>query len=153
MRVKIFDVRVPDSTTRFFQVPVYDVPIIRRMWHGRLKPDAYGNRAELQVVDMGVIEGRSLHSEKLRIRRDWSTSPDGSKLPAWQEIYPTDADFQRVWQAAVDACSAEEASLASAAPRHDPEPELVGASTASSASLFSPPPEAPRRRGGRPKKQ
>ena len=166
MRVKIFDVRVPDSTTRFYQVPEYDVPIIRRIWHGRLKPDAYGNRAELVVMDQGVIEGRSLHSEKLRIRRDWTTQPEGSRLPAWQEIYPTDANFHEAWQKAVDKCAAEEAKSVPAEPYQRPgwinapingEGQMVGAgapASPASSSLFSPPPAIPaaKRRGGRPKK-
>lgn len=109
MLVKIYDVRVPDSTTRFYQVPEYDIPIIRKLWANRLKPDAYGNRAEIQAFDMGVIEPRSLHSEKLRIRRDWSTKPDGYTHSAWEEVYPTDAAFHDAWQKAVDACAADKA--------------------------------------------
>lgn len=114
MRVKIYDVRVPDATTRFFQVPAYDIPIIRRLWANKLKPDAYGNRAEIQIHDSGVVEFRALYHERLRLLREYGSQPDGARAPAWQCVYPTERDFNDAHAEAVEACTAEAETIASA---------------------------------------
>jgi hypothetical protein len=141
MQVKIFDVRIPDTTTRFFQVPAYDIPILRKLWRARLKPDYLGNMPVIEVYDQGVVEGRSLYNERLRIRRDYGTNPDGDPRPAWQSVYSTDEAFDAAYNQALADCAADlekrTRPVAPKAPVAEEDEELVGASTAS-GDLFKP---------------
>jgi hypothetical protein len=139
MRVKIYDVRIPDTTTRFFQVPEYDIPILRRLWASNLKPDAFGNRAEIQVFDSGVVEFRALYHERLRLARDYNSQPDGARAPAWQCVYPTERDFNDAHAEAVEKCTAEaEANAAAAA-------KPKAAATAAASTVEAPSVAAPKR--------
>lgn len=148
MQVQIFTVTVPESTTKFWTVPEYDIPIIKLLAVGGLRPDYQGNMPTVKVVPSGIIENRQLHAERLRIRRDWGTVPNGHQRPAWQEVYPTDRAFEEAYDKAVSAGRAILDENAKRKPARKPEPEMagVGAPAAPGASdLFQA--AEPRRRG------
>jgi len=98
MHVQLYDVRVEDGTTRFFQVPKYDIPVIKELWKGRLKE---GQR--VTAHPMGVTKPRNLYDERKRMAREYRTAADSNRaVSAFQAVYPTEAAFAAVYKEAVE---------------------------------------------------
>lgn len=146
MQVKIYDVRVPDKTTRFFQVPAYDIPVIKLLWRGRLPTDYLGNVPVIEVFDHGVVEPRNLHNELRRMQRDYSTAPDGKAQTAFRCVYATDEAFAAAYQEAM--AEAQREAEAQARRREFAQAQDSVAQHAQRLATAA----GQKRRGGRPRK-
>ena len=87
MRIKLYKVIVPAKSSRAFDVPAYDIPIIRALWpQTMLIP---GQRIE--AVGLGITDWRPADSEWTRLTTDYATQVNGE--PAWKQVFASKAAF------------------------------------------------------------
>ena len=96
MHLKLYQVTVPDKTTRTFTVPEYDIDCIRLMWDGYLPTGK-----TISVEDTGNLTARNLHDEAHRVAREYSTQPKGGGGSTFKQVYQNPMAFKAAYEAAV----------------------------------------------------
>jgi len=139
MQVELFYVSVPDATTRNFQVPEYDVPVIKAIWKPDLQP---GKRIEVQAS--GIVRHENYHQALTRMKREYAMHPRGSSVAAWKLVYPTENDVEDAYREAVAETEAMLAGLANPVPTESEDLEM-GETTVDPTETMVPP--AKRRKG------
>lgn len=104
MLCEIIHIEVHTESTRFFDVPAYEVPIIEAIWE---EPVRRGIHKGFMITKKptGRVEPRQLYEEINRFHRVYS-GDNGSGRPAWRDIYPRDSDLVKAYTEAVDAGTA-----------------------------------------------
>lgn len=104
MLVEIIHVEVTTQSTRTFDVPAYEVPIIRALWDEEIRKGAHLGW-KITEFPTGTWEPRQLYEETNRLRVAYNTD-GGNGRPIWQDFYPLPRDLHAAWQKAVDDCAA-----------------------------------------------
>lgn len=87
MRIKLHKVTIPAKSSRVFDVPEYDIPILKELW-----PDTAlipGQR--ITVIDLGIADWRDPNAEWNRIQAEYSAQVGG--VPAYKLLYPAKDSF------------------------------------------------------------
>jgi hypothetical protein len=104
MLCEIIHIEVHTESTRFFDVPAYEAPIIEAIWE---EPVRAGVHKGFMITKKptGRVEPRQLYEEINRFHRVYS-GDNGTGRPAWRDIYPRDSDLVKAYTEAVDAGTA-----------------------------------------------
>ncbi len=93
--VQATPIRPTAGSTHTWVVPAYEVEVIKKVWRQLCADGGVTVRAT------GLFAPYQLAEELRRMKRTWSTVPEGGTRSAFESAFPTDEAFQLAWEDAV----------------------------------------------------